>query len=77
MKFKLERMNDNLKNGNSNFAIEQNEVILRDKFKELHFLADIDNLIRNLRENNVPGENCLKLKRHQKGTQKHQKNTIK
>ena len=29
---------------------------IRDKFKELHFLADIDSLLRNLRENNVPGE---------------------
>ena len=29
---------------------------IRNKFKELHFLAAIDSLIRNLRENNVPGE---------------------
>ena len=29
---------------------------IRDKFKELLFWADIDSLIRNLRENNVPGE---------------------
>ena len=29
---------------------------IRDKFKELDFLADIDNLIRNLRESNVPVE---------------------
>ena len=28
---------------------------IKDKFKELHFLADIDSLIRNLRKNNVPG----------------------
>ena len=30
---------------------------IRDKFKQLHFLADIDNLIANLREENIPGEN--------------------
>ena len=29
---------------------------IKDKFKELHFLADIDSLTKNLRENNVPGE---------------------
>ena len=34
---------------------------IRDKFKELHFLADIDNLIRNLRVNNVPGEKLFEI----------------
>ena len=29
---------------------------IRDKFEELHFLAGIDNLIRNLRENYGPGK---------------------
>ena len=33
----------------------------RDKFKELHFLADIDNLIKNLLENNVPGEDLFEI----------------
>ena len=43
---------------------------IRDKFTELHFLADIDTLIRNMRENNVPSKNCSKLRRQQNGTQK-------
>ena len=34
---------------------------IRDKFKELHFLVDIDSLIRNLRENNVPGEKLFEI----------------
>ena len=34
---------------------------IRDKFKELHFLADIDSLIRNLRENSVPGEKLFEI----------------
>ena len=32
-----------------------------DKFKELLFLADIDSLIKSLRENNVPDENLFKI----------------
>ena len=34
---------------------------IRDMFKELHFLAHIDSLIRNLRENNVPGEKLFEI----------------
>ena len=34
---------------------------IRDKFKELHFLADIDSLIRNLSENNVPAEKLFEV----------------
>ena len=34
---------------------------MRDKFEKLHFLAVIDSLIRNLRENNVPGEKLFKI----------------
>ena len=34
---------------------------IMDKFKELHFLADIDSLIRNLRQNNVPGEYLFEI----------------
>ena len=34
---------------------------IRDKFKELYFLADIKILIRNLRENNVPGEKLFEI----------------
>ena len=33
----------------------------RDKFEELHFLADKDSLIRNLRENNVAGEKLIQI----------------
>ena len=47
----------------------------RDKFKELHFLADIDNLIRDLRENNLPGEKLLEIeaaaKWYSKTSEKH------
>ena len=43
---------------------------IRDKYKELHFLADIESLIRNLRENSDQVKNCSKLKRQQNGTQK-------
>ena len=32
-----------------------------DKFKELHFLADIDSLVWNLRENNVPVEKLFEI----------------
>ena len=34
---------------------------IREKFKELHFLVDVDSLIRNLRENNVPEEKLLEI----------------
>ena len=34
---------------------------IRDKFEELHFLAAIDSLIRNVRENNVPGEKLFEI----------------
>ena len=34
---------------------------IRDKFKELHFLADIDSLIRDLRQNNVPGGKLFEI----------------
>ena len=34
---------------------------IRDKFKESHFLADIDSLIINLRENNVPGRKLFEI----------------
>ena len=34
---------------------------IRDKFKELPFLADIDSLIRSLREKNVPGEKLFQI----------------
>ena len=34
---------------------------IRDKFEELQFLADIDSLIRNLHENNVPGEKLFEI----------------
>ena len=34
---------------------------IRDKFKELHLLAAIDSLIRNLRENIVPGEKLIEI----------------
>ena len=34
---------------------------IRDKFKELHFLADIDSLIENLRENNVQGKKLFEI----------------
>ena len=29
---------------------------VRDKFNEVHFLADVDKLVRELRENNTEGE---------------------
>ena len=48
---------------------------ISDKFKELHFLADIDSLIKNLRENNVPGEKLFEIeaaaKWHSKTSGKH------
>ena len=34
---------------------------MRNKFKELHFLADIDILIKILRENNVPAEKLIEI----------------
>ena len=34
---------------------------IRDKFEELHFLADIDSLIRNLRENNESEEKLFEI----------------
>ena len=34
---------------------------IRDKFKELHFLADIDSLKWTLRENNVQGKKLLEI----------------
>ena len=34
---------------------------IREKFKELHFLVDVDSLMRNLRENNVPEEKLLEI----------------
>ena len=34
---------------------------ISDKFKELHFLAYIDSLIRNLRENNVSSEKLFEI----------------
>ena len=43
---------------------------VRAKFNEVHFLADVDKLIRELRENNTEGEKLVKFRRPQKGMQK-------
>ena len=34
---------------------------VRDKFKEVHFLADVDKLVRELQENNTEGEKLCKI----------------
>ena len=34
---------------------------MRDKFNELHFLADVDGLVRELRENNTDGEKLCEI----------------
>ena len=35
----------------------------RDKFNDIHYLADTERLIPTLRESTVNGENCARLKR--------------
>ena len=34
---------------------------VRDKFNEVHFLADVDNFVRELRENNTEGEKLCEI----------------
>ena len=41
---------------------------VRDRFNELHFLADIDNFLSELKSQKVPGENYVKLKLPQNHT---------
>ena len=41
---------------------------IRDKFKKLHFLVDIDSFIRNLREKNVSKLFKMVLKKHKRNT---------
>ena len=43
---------------------------VRDKFVEVHFLADVDPLVRELRENKTEGEKLCVIDRPQNGMQK-------
>ena len=51
------------------YKISENKILslgprhhVRDKFIEVHFLADVDKLVRELRENKTEGENICKIK---------------
>ena len=49
---------------------------IRDKFKELHFLADIDSVIMNLRENNIPSKKLFEIEAAAKWYSKNIRETL-
>ena len=48
---------------------------VRDKFNEVHFLADVDRLVRELRENNIDAEKLCEIKSSPKSYAKNVRET--